>query len=170
MSKCVVESWERSRVSGHSTVERGRSGDSTAVRTRLMGMACSTIWAHGDFQIHTAPKSYFWGQGPAVVRVCVDVCDLCCHQRPWGWTWSGLTPEASLAWVVCAAIWGQVDVHDLGCFQGLCLGLWSYCSRGLCSWSVLPPQDRWKPMICGPTDCEGQWYQWLQMPAAKAAV
>lgn len=40
-------------------------------------------------------------------------------------------------WVSTLPPWGHFGVHSLGCLQGLCLGLWSYCSERLFLWSVL---------------------------------
>lgn len=71
--------------------------------------------------------------------------------EPWSWL-----PGSTLMCMACASTWGHIDVCGLGSLQGPCLGLWSYCSKGPCSWSVLWSETKWKPLICALAHCEEQ--------------
>lgn len=57
-------------------VKRGGTGDRGEEQPGVRGLHCGVLKACA------ATEGYVWVHGPTPAWVCVDVCDLCYHQRP----------------------------------------------------------------------------------------
>lgn len=79
----------------------------------------------------------------------VDFLDLCCHLWSCWSAWAALPPEDMLMWMTHAVTRRCADAHDPCCYQGLCLGLWSWCSCGSrwYLWPVLPSKVVWMSSV-----------------------
>lgn len=88
----------------------------------------------------------------------------------------GRKQASVLRWVACAVTWGHVDVHDLYCQRGPCLGLRSYGIWGPCSYLCLCYHWRscgspWSVLVLGASLISVGilfmrlfWCGWLSLP------
>lgn len=111
-------------------------------RAILTWVACIVTWGYGDVQTLTAVEGSVWVHGPTAALSVV-------YTEAWSRV-DALGPcslHDTLMWVACTASWGQPDVHGSVCLWGLCLS----------QWSVLLPENMWKPTTCVPANCKEQW-------------
>lgn len=96
-----------------SAVERSRTRDGAAVRSRLMWVAYSAIWAHDDSRIPGCCE------GPCFVpRLC-------------GWPWPGLQPKAMLMSKTYVALKGHIDMSACATTWFKLMSIVQFASEGL---------------------------------------
>lgn len=104
--------------------EKSRRENATVVKIRL-------IWAAYTNTETIKYLGLFPCQGPCLnpwsnqIGVCVDICVLCYHGRPYSCLWSGVSPEATLIFRRNIASWTRgIWVPYAFWWPGLFLGSW----------------------------------------------
>lgn len=152
MSKYLMERWEKKKQSSACARWNWRPQGPGRCEWPMLPSELMVILA--------AAYSHVWGQGPAAVRIFVDVQGLCYHQRRFRSSWSGLLPEIMLMfinhachWRPCWSQWPVLTSEAMMISRSVLPQRTMSVSMDLLQLgSVISPENMWKPMTHASTD------------------